>query len=62
MKKDVKNLIFLLIFVVFLIALHQFWLYGSWFELEDIHHETFIVRAFCIILGLIVGDRMSSKH
>jgi len=62
MKQRFKKLIFLLLLVAFLIGLHQYFLYGIWFELGDMHHETFIVGVVCIILGLIIGDRMTRKR
>lgn len=38
-----------------LILLHQYVLFGIWFEVADLHHETFAVAAFCLGLGLWLG-------
>ena len=62
MKKRFKKLIFLLLLGAFLIGVHQYFLYGVWFELKDLHHETFIIGLVCIIFGLFIGDRISSKR
>jgi hypothetical protein len=33
----------LCLFIAIVIALHQFIYYGVWFEVADIHHETFMI-------------------
>ena len=44
MRRDKRNLVPLFLFVVaFLVGLHQFLVWGYWFELRDIHHETFVI-------------------
>jgi len=50
-----KILPILLIVVAIAIALHQYVCYGMWFQLEDIHHETFMIMfAFCGIVLLVI--------
>ena len=39
----------------FLILLEQFVGYGAWFEIGDIHHETFAVAFFSLGFGIILG-------
>jgi hypothetical protein len=39
---SLKELGILFLTLAFLIALHQYSTYGSWFELKDVHHELFI--------------------
>jgi len=36
------ELAFALWLIAFLISLHQYANYGSWFESKDVHHEVFI--------------------
>lgn len=45
--------------LAFLVALHQYLNWGSWFELKDIHHEVFIVALVFggIMLYLVRGGR-----
>jgi hypothetical protein len=38
-----KSLVYILISLAVLVSLHQYIFYGKWFELKDIHHETFMV-------------------
>ena len=42
---------FLLLGLAFIVAFHQFIYWGKWFELSDIHHETFMVA---LVFGAIV--------
>jgi hypothetical protein len=62
MKREVQKLILLSLLATFLIGFHQFYFYGVWFQLEDLHHETFMVGLLCVAFGLIVGDRMRHKR
>lgn len=50
-----KILPILLILGAVAIAFHQYFFYGMWFQLDDIHHETFMIAfAFCGIVLLII--------
>jgi len=43
-----KALTILFFALAFLVALHQFIYWNTWFDLKDVHHETFIVAfVFC---------------
>jgi hypothetical protein len=37
------------------ILLEQYLNYGVWFELKDIHHETFALASFALAIGIIIG-------
>ena len=45
---------FVLLALAFVVALHQYLNWGTWFEFQDIHHEAFIIAlvfcAFCLII------------
>jgi len=45
----------LLLCLGFLILVHQYVFYGVWFEIKDIHHETFSVAFFSLSLGILLG-------
>jgi hypothetical protein len=47
-------------FVGIAILLHQYVIWGYWFEITDIHHETFALMAFTISiawLAVVVAHR-----
>ncbi len=44
-----------------IILLEHFLNYGVWFQLGDIHHETFVLASFAFGVGLIVGSKLSNK-
>jgi len=49
-----KLLGLLFVFIASLIAVHQFIGWGYWFELEDLHHETWMIMfgfAGVLLLG-----------
>lgn len=50
MKKAQLSLF--LLFIVFLIALHQYINYHVWFELKDVHHEGVMLFLTGLALGL----------
>ena len=39
---NLRKLAYLLFFAAFLIALHQYLNWETWFEMRDVHHELFI--------------------
>ena len=45
----------LLICLGILILVQQYVFYGVWFEIKDIHHETFSVAFFSLSLGILLG-------
>ncbi len=47
----------LFILIGFLILLEQFLNYGKWFQIEDIHHETFALSSFALAIGILIGSK-----
>jgi hypothetical protein len=45
----------------FIIMLEHFLNYGVWFQLDDIHHETFVLASFALGIGVILGSKLSIK-
>lgn len=54
---DKRSFTFFLFVVAFLILLHQFAICGKWFELNDIHHETFAIAFASFGLGIWMGAK-----
>jgi hypothetical protein len=49
-------LIVLFFFVVgFLILYDQYARIGVWFQLSDLHHETFAISSFALAIGILIG-------
>lgn len=44
-----------------IILLEHFLSYGMWFQLGDIHHETFVLTSFALAVGVILGSKLSKK-
>lgn len=53
-----KITVFAVIFFLigFLVLFEQYMNYGIWFEIEDIHHETFALSFIALAIGLLVGS------
>jgi hypothetical protein len=59
-KNEVAAFIF---FVVgFLILLEQYLNYGVWFQIKDIHHETFALSSFALAIGILIGSSGCKKE
>ncbi len=41
--------------VAFLILFQQEVTFGVWFQIEDIHHETFALASFALGIGILIG-------
>ena len=55
-------LLSLLLFTVgVIILLEQVLNYGVFFEISDIHHETFAIGFFALALGVLIGTKLSRK-
>jgi len=55
---ELNTLSYMLLLLAFLMALHQYLMFGSWFELKDVHHEAFILAfGFAGILLMYVSRR-----
>jgi len=57
MKNDRMSIIVLFVVLAIVISIHQFLLYGVWFEYTDLHHETWIVACICLAFGLWMGGK-----
>ena len=63
MKKSLFSSILVGFFFIVgvLILLEQYLNYGVWFELDDIHHETFALSSFALVIGIIIGHFVSKE-
>jgi hypothetical protein len=48
--------------VAFLILLQQNLTFGSWFQLGDLHHETFAIASVMFGLGALVGSAITKSN
>ncbi|UCE95713.1 MAG: hypothetical protein JSV51_08390 [Candidatus Bathyarchaeota archaeon] len=55
MSKPVQFIAYLCLLISFLILLHQYILYDVWFEIADIHHETFSIAFVSFGIGITLG-------
>lgn len=46
----------LCLLIGFLVLLEQYTNSGVWFQLRDVHHETFAVAFFALGLGILLGS------
>ena len=54
---------FSLLFAVlgFLILLDQYLMFEIWFQIEDLHHETFALSSFALAIGVLIGALIQKK-
>jgi len=57
-----KTAVAILFILAFIVALHQFYYWQTWFSVEDIHHETFVVAFICLALGIILSEKLEGTH
>ena len=57
------HLVFITLFILlgFFLLLHQVLTWGVWFQIEDIHHETFALMSFATALGILIGKILNHK-
>jgi len=61
-KKWMAVSLSILFFVVgFLIMLEQYLNFGVWFQIKDVHHETFALSSFTLAIGIIIGLNFCRK-
>ena len=48
--------------LAFLILLQQKLTFGLWFQIGDLHHETFAIAAVAVGLGVLVGSAITVTH
>jgi hypothetical protein len=59
-KRWVAVLVAAVFFVVaFVILLHQQITFGVWFEIRDLHHETFAIAAAALAIGVLIGSAVT---
>ncbi len=48
--------------LAFLILLHQKLTFGLWFQISDLHHETFAIAAIALGLGVFIGYAVTEEN
>lgn len=61
MQLKVTWLTALFFLVGLVILIEQTINYGIFFDLNDIHHETFALSSFMLAIGLLMGSKLSRK-
>ena len=52
-------LVFVLFVLAFLIQFQQKITFGLWFQIRDLHHETFAIAAVALGLGVLIGSAIT---
>ncbi len=55
MVRTIHKTAFVSLLMGFLVLLEQYMSYGVWFEMGDVHHETFSVAFFSLSFGILLG-------
>ena len=55
---DRKTAVVILLILAFLVAFHQFIYWQTWFDVDDVHHETFVVALICLALGISLSKKL----
>lgn len=62
-KRWVPVLIAVVFFVVaFVILLDQKINFGLWFQIGDLHHETFAIAAMALGIGVLIGSMVTEEN
>jgi hypothetical protein len=58
MNKNMIGIILVTFFFILgiVILFEQYLTYGMWFQVEDIHHETFAIASFALAVGILIGS------
>jgi hypothetical protein len=48
--------------VGFIILFDQFSMFGIWFEVKDLHHETLALSSFTLAIGIFIGTLTQIKQ
>jgi hypothetical protein len=48
--------------LAFLILFQQKVTFGVWFEISDIHHETFAIASLALGLGMLIGSVITESN
>ncbi len=64
MKKYLTSITLATIFLVIgiTILLDQYLNYGIWFQLTDLHHETFALSSFALAIGILIGSNYPKNN
>ena len=57
-----KTVVVTLLVLAFLVAFHQFYYWQTWFNVDDIHHETFVVALICLALGILLSEKLEGAR
>lgn len=49
-------------FVGFLILYDQYLTFEIWFQIEDLHHESFAMSSFALAIGVLIGALTQKKQ
>jgi len=61
-KKWIAVSLSILFFILgFLILLEQYLNFGVWFQINDVHHETFALSLFTLAIGILIGSIFCKK-
>jgi hypothetical protein len=59
---DKKTVVVILFALAFLVSFHQFYYWQTFFDVGDIHHETFVVALICLALGILLSEKLKSAR
>ena len=62
MQSKIFGLATLFLIISLIILIEQYLNYGIFFDLNDIHHETFALTSFSLTIGILIGSKLSKKH
>ena len=48
--------------LAFLILIQQKVTFGVWFQIEDIHHETFALASVALGIGVLIGSAITQSN
>jgi len=55
-SKWIATLSMLFLILGFLVLFEQYLNFGVWFEIDDVHHETFALSLFTLAIGMLTGS------
>ena len=61
MQSRIFGLTALFVIIGLIILVEQNLNYGIFFELDDIHHETFAIASFTLAIGFLIGSKLTKK-
>jgi len=63
MNKHLAGIVSVVFFFIvgIIILLEQYLSYGMWFQVKDIHHETFAIASFALAVGILIGSNYPKK-